>query len=76
MGKKRWLGKPPEKCDVCESKVFDRFIDGKTKMGPWAFMCTACHKEVGVGLGLGLGQLFVREPAGKNFYLKRSSGSQ
>jgi len=30
--------------------------DGKTKAGPWAYMCTECFKFRGVGLGLGRGQ--------------------
>ena len=46
-------------CDVCK---FDDKIktpaafDGKTTMGPWAFMCPAHFTKVGVGLGLGKGQ--------------------
>jgi hypothetical protein len=36
-------------------------VDGKTKFGPWAFMCGECHEEVGMGLGVGLGQRLVPE---------------
>jgi len=31
-------------------------VDGKTKMGPWANMCTGCFEQVGIGLGTGKGQ--------------------
>lgn len=27
------------KCDFCEKEAF---YDGKTKMGPWAYMCHTC----------------------------------
>lgn len=33
--------------------------DGKTKSGPWAYMCQACFVRVGVGLGLGRGQTLI-----------------
>jgi hypothetical protein len=45
---------PP--CDLCEAPAT---VDGKTKMGPWAFMCDACHCTHGMGLGLGRGQKLV-----------------
>lgn len=31
-------------------------VDGKTVLGPWAFMCDACHFTYGVGFGVGKGQ--------------------
>ena len=31
-------------------------VDGRTKMGAWAFMCEKHFKKYGVGLGLGKGQ--------------------
>jgi len=34
------------------------FIDGRTKVGMWAIMCTDCHAEYGVGLGIGRGQAY------------------
>lgn len=40
--------------------------DGKTKGGPWAFMCQECFDVHGTGLGLGVGQRLVlieSEPA-------------
>ena len=31
-------------------------VDGKTRDGPWAYMCDECHDRFGVGLGTGRGQ--------------------
>jgi hypothetical protein len=61
-----WLGKWPAECDTCshlEMKATDLskqefFIDGKTKMGPWALMCPKCFKHYGIGLGTGYGQKY------------------
>lgn len=44
-------------CDIC--KEDDAKIDGKTKYGPWAFMCLGCYKTNGIGLGTGKGQLIM-----------------
>jgi hypothetical protein len=44
------------KCDFCTEKAK---YDGKTIMGPWAYMCLKCFGEYGIGLGLGLGQELV-----------------
>lgn len=41
---------PPEKAEY----------DGKTKHGPWAYMCEEHFNKYGVGLGTGLGQKLVR----------------
>jgi len=41
------------KCQLCGAR--DAEVDGKTRMGPWADMCAACHKIYGVGLGAGRG---------------------
>jgi hypothetical protein len=35
-------------------------VDGKTKMGPWAYMCQAHYAAYGVGLGTGRGQKLVK----------------
>jgi len=35
--------------------------DGKTKQGPWGYMCQQHFDQYGVGLGLGLGQKLVLE---------------
>ena len=56
--KNKWHGAIPTQCEVCGGKIKDEFIDGKTKVGFWANMCPACHKEFGVGLGTGKGQKY------------------
>jgi transposase-like protein len=45
------------KCDICKKET-KFYIDGKTKIGKWAFMCKECHKTYGVGFGLGKGQRY------------------
>lgn len=43
------------KCDICTGN--DAAYDGRTNMGPWAYMCESCWKVHGVGkLGTGFGQ--------------------
>lgn len=44
-------------CDVCDMNVAT--YDGRTKQGPWAYMCKECYKSIGVGLGIGKGQQLV-----------------
>jgi len=45
-------------CDICKSrgKKHPAKYDGRTKMGPWAYMCPDCFVFNGVGLGIGRGQ--------------------
>jgi hypothetical protein len=50
--------RPP--CDLCHERP--AAVDGKTKMGPWAYMCVPCFEEYGIGLGLGRGQRLLIEP--------------
>lgn len=38
--------------------IKNKIIDGKTKQGPWGWMCIPCWRTYGVGLGTGLGQMF------------------
>lgn len=51
------------KCDVCRAQHVqhppDATYDGKTKTGPWAFMCQQCFDQQGTGLGTGKGQRLV-----------------
>ena len=54
----KWHGITPKKCEICEGNLEGAFVDGKTKVGFWATMCLACHKEFGVGLGIGKGQKY------------------
>lgn len=54
-------------CDVCRFgtvsfKKTPAAFDGKTKNGPWAYMCEPHFGLVGIGLGLGRGQRLVLAP--------------
>ena len=50
-------------CDLCSGSVKrPAFVDGKTKLGPWAYMCRIHFTTHGVGLGLGKGQRLVKRP--------------
>jgi hypothetical protein len=40
-------------CDFCKAEAQ---YDGKTKMGPWAYMCETHFQMYGIGLGPGRGQ--------------------
>jgi hypothetical protein len=57
---KKWRGKLA--CDFCAEKGVELetefFVDGATKMGPWAMMCDAHFHRVGVGVGPGSGQRY------------------
>lgn len=55
----KWLS-PAETCDICHISLTTKayFVDGRTKFGPWALMCPACHRTNGVGLGTGFGQKY------------------
>lgn len=56
-----WIGNIPEKCDICERPIKKEFIDGATMQGPWAIMCSMCHRMYGLGIGTGKGQLFQKQ---------------
>lgn len=47
-----------KKCDFCGKEAE---YDGKTKFGPWAYMCQQCFARYGIGLGLGRGQKLKKE---------------
>ena len=58
-------------CDFCRQNPLvmyqEAHYDGKTRMGPWTFMCREHFNRFGVGLGLGKGQELIltgnrREP--------------
>lgn len=55
--KKKWRG-TYTKCDICHKEPKKWFVDGRTKMGPWALMCQTCHPRMGVGIGPGCGQKY------------------
>jgi hypothetical protein len=52
------LVKVPMACEVGQEPLDSVAIDGKTKMGPWAWMCEDCHRRIGTGIGLGKGQKY------------------
>lgn len=57
---KKWMGELA--CDFCRERGVvletEFFVDGKTKMGPWAMMCDAHFHRLGLGVGPGVGQKF------------------
>lgn len=73
--KKRWLSPHPKKCDICEGAISKYFIDGRTFMGPWAFMCRNCHTSNGCGLGVGNGQLYKLDEDDGVYYLIKGGGN-
>lgn len=44
-------------CDFCLSMAC---YEGKTRKGPWAFMCNEHFKTNGTGLGIGKGQQIMK----------------
>ena len=46
------------RCDFCGEVAR---VDGKTRLGSWAYMCPAHYRAFGVGLGLGKGQVLVTQ---------------
>jgi len=48
------------KCNFCDKPAH---YDGKTTMGPWAYMCEEHFKMYGIGLGTGKGQKLIPRKA-------------
>jgi hypothetical protein len=46
-------------CNLCGKVNLSEFVDGATRIGPWANMCMPCFKRVGKGLGVGRGQRYA-----------------
>lgn len=61
----KWSGDKPKKCDICKDAITTVFVDGKTKMGPWAIMDRKCFVSYGSGLGAGAGQMYELQPNGE-----------
>jgi hypothetical protein len=59
---RHWVGDVPVVDDFGDP-IEGMFIDGKTKVGPWAIMTPRSHKMNGVGLGTGRGQRYLKTPA-------------
>jgi hypothetical protein len=44
------------RCDICGKEAA---VDGRTRMGPWGYLCAGCFAMEGVGLGMGRGQVLL-----------------
>lgn len=64
-----WVGPPARPTrDDFGRPITDRFVDGRTKVGPWAIMIPESWAKHGVGkLGTGCGQEYVLADDGR-FY--------
>lgn len=51
----------PASCDFCAAAGLDveAKYDGKTVLGPWAYMCDDHFGVLGIGLGTGRGQKLI-----------------
>ena len=61
-----YMGKGNYKtCDFCGGLAS---YDGKTKSGPWAYMCGSCagHHSLGVGTGVGQRLIYEDKPTGRS----------
>jgi hypothetical protein len=47
-------------CDI-PGCTREALVDGRTKMGPWGYLCATHFRAYGVGLGTGKGQVLVLE---------------
>lgn len=59
-----WSGKIGP-ADDFKRTLFFEFIDGRTRMGPWAIMSPRSFAQYGVGLGTGRGQRYKRQDDGR-----------
>lgn len=59
-------------CDICNKGNLTSYVDGATRMGPWANMCPSCYEKYGVGLGIGRGQLYRLDG---DHYVQEKGGS-
>lgn len=60
-GPRYWMGDAPTECQIGKEPITDFFVDGKTRQGPWGFMCATCHSRYGYGLGTGKGQSYRKQ---------------
>ena len=52
-------------CDFCVGQKRTAQYDGKTKVGPWAYMCEEHFQIYGIGLGPGRGQRLLYRKKGE-----------
>jgi hypothetical protein len=66
MVNKYWMGSSIKANDDFGNPVKDVFVDGKTKMGPWAIMSPESWRIYGVGsYGTGYGQRYCKTHDGR-----------
>jgi hypothetical protein len=63
--KRYWIGSTIGPKDDFGKPITDKFVDGKTRSGPWAIMAPASHRMQGMGLGLGRGQRYKKQEDGQ-----------
>lgn len=61
---KYWQSPVPTHDDF-GARIEAEFVDGKTRMGPWALMNPASYRLYGIGLGVGKGQHYIKMPNGR-----------
>lgn len=59
-----WVGDVDD-CNLCNKRIDAEFVDGATRMGPWAIMCKPCARKHGVGVGMGRGQVYTKQADGR-----------
>lgn len=59
-----WTGPIPA-ADDFGHPIKETFIDGKTRLGPWAIMSPETHEILGRGLGTGNGQQYTKQGDGQ-----------
>ena len=59
---KKWMGKKPEKCQICQSTIGKVFYDARIPAyGRWGLICQNCFELFNCSLGLGKGQKYNSE---------------
>lgn len=62
---KYWMGLAPRACDIDQTPLQTKFVDGATTSGAWANMCLSCARRFGRGLGAGKGQEYTKQEDGR-----------
>lgn len=74
-GERVWVGEAPTHCDLCKQRLLHSFVDGRTRMGPWAIMCPTCRLNYGpLELGPGRGQKYERRGEGPTTRWVKTAG--
>lgn len=75
MSEKRWMGTPPDACDLCGQTITRCFVDGRTSDGRWGIMCPSCRVAEGrIALGAGLGQKYEARGVGAEKIWVKTAG--